>query len=242
MRHYLLTRSVYGPSWDLEANKRRLAMTEGVTVRSLASQGGFEWIVLVHPRDPLLPQRMRAFGDAQFLFLEADDAPSTVAFAAYRAPWADAIGDRGELVAMTRLDDDDAFAPWAMERIQTMATKVKRRTALVFPRGIRVWDGGFTLVRHTSNAMQTLVTPPGDTLTVYDYGHREVRKHAPVLELDNRPAWLWARHQDTISGWRFSDQSLTPKVKALFDVDWSLFGEARAQPSHQLSARGRCFR
>jgi hypothetical protein len=75
--------------------------------------------------------------------------------------------------------------------------------------------------------MHTLVTPPGDRLTVYDYGHRDVRRVAAVRKIDSRPAWLWSRHPDTISGWRFAHRALTPEVRALFDIDWTIFGEAR---------------
>jgi hypothetical protein len=230
VRHYVLTRAVYGPSWSVEANHRRLQMTRGVTARSLAPQTGFEWLVLLHPADPLLEERKAAFVGARFLYLDVSGTPSQVAAAAYRADWVGAIGRRDETVAMTRLDDDDAFAPWAMARVQQIARDTIRRTALMFRLGFRAWEGRYTLVRHDSNAMQTLVTPPGDYLTVYDYLHRYVRKTAPVRMIDNRPAWLWSRHPDTISGWRVAERPLTPEIRAMFDVDWSLFGQPTRQP------------
>ena len=244
MRHLILTRSAYGPGWSLEANRRRLDMTCAVTVRSLASQTSrdFRWLVLLHPADPLLRERMAAYGSigAEFLYLDASGTSAEVAWQAYRAGWADAIGTREDTVAMTRLDDDDAFAPWAMARVQERTTKIDRRTALMFPIGVRVWAGRYTLVRHSSNAMHTLVTPPGDTLTVYDYGHRDVRKHMPVRSVDPRPAWLWSRHLDTISGWRIAERPLTPQIRAMFNVDWSLFGEPRSQA--RAPRAGRVFR
>lgn len=215
-------------------------MTRGVTARSLRPQTGFEWLVLLHPADPLLDERRAVFSGARFLYLDAHGTPAQVAAAGYRADWAGAIGNRDEAVAMTRLDDDDGFAPWAMAGIQRAARTLTQRTALMFPHGIRVWEGRWTVVRHHSNAMQTLVTPPGDSMTVYDYLHRHVRKAAPVRMIDSRPAWLWSRHPDTISGWRVAERPLTPDVRALFDVDWSLFGEPRRQP-RPLQA-GRAFR
>lgn len=234
MKHWILIRSAYGPSWSIEANRRRLAITRGITIRSLASQttGDFRVLVLLHPADGLLSERMTAFGaiGADFLYLDAMGTSSEVAFMGYRAGWREAIGPRTDTVAMTRLDDDDAFAPWAMARVRLAAEKMRDRAALMFPLGVRVWRGGYTLVRHSSNAMHTLVTPPGDTSTVYDYGHRLVRRFAPVRVIDNRPAWLWSRHPDTISGWRVADRPLTADIRALFDVDWSLLGEWSPRP------------
>lgn len=237
----MLLRSVYGPSWSIEANRRRLAISQAVTIRSLASQTAhdFQVLVLLHPSDPLLRERQAAFGSigADCLFLDATGTSAEVAFRAYRAGWAEAIGPRDELVAMTRLDDDDAFAPWALRRVQVSVPTIRQRTALVFPLGIRVWQGAYTMVRHDSNAMHTLVTPPGDAMTVYDYGHRFVRKVAAVRRIDSRPAWLWSRHEDTISGWRVAERPLTPEIRALFDVDWSVFGEPRRQPKAAMVGR-----
>jgi hypothetical protein len=244
VRHVILTRSAYGPGWDIDANRRRLAMTRAVTIASLASQTSrdFRWLVLLHPSDPLLPERMAAFGSigAEFLYLDASGTSAQVASMAYRAGWAEAIGPRNETIAMTRLDDDDGFAPWAMAKIQERARGISRRTVLLFPFGFRVWDGAYTGVRHGSNAMHTLVTPAGDRMTVYDYLHRQVRKVAPLRVVDPRPAWIWSRHPDTISGWRSADRPLTPEIRALFCIDWSIFGEARAHP--RVSGAGRYFR
>ena len=206
----------------------------------------FDWIVLLHRADALLAERRAAFAaaGARFIYTDEDGTPAHVAFVGYRAGWADAIGPRDDQVAMTRLDDDDALAPWVTGRIRAVASKLDRRMVLVCPIGVRVWDGCYMLVRHNSNAMQTLVTPPGDVLTVYDYKHREVRKVAQVRMIDPRPAWVWARHLDTLSGWRMADRPLSPSIRGLFPIDWSLFGDApgvkRAVPSKQ--AAGRLFR
>jgi hypothetical protein len=244
VRHLVLTRSAYGSGWDIDANRRRLAVTRAVTIPSLLAQDerDFEWLVLLHRSDALLRERRAAYAaaGARFLYTDAEGERARVAAQGYRAGWAEAIGARDDRVAMTRLDDDDALAPWVAERVASLASRIRQRTAIVFPRGVRVWAGCFTLVRHESNAMQTLVTPPGDTMTVYDYKHREVRKHARVARGDAaRLAWLWLRHPDTLSGWREAERPLTPYVRSLFPVDWSIMGEP------QLLARsrsGRSFR
>lgn len=246
MRHYILVRSAYGPGWSLEANQRRLALTEGITLRSLRSQTsrGYHLVVLLHAEDPLLRSRVRAFEalGADLIWTDDTGTPAEVAYSAYGARWSDAIGERDDTIAMTRLDDDDAFAPWAVAAIQEAAVRVQRRTALVFQLGVRVWRGGYTLVRHDSNAMHTLVTPPGDETIVYDYGHRRLRKYAALKMLDKRPAWLWSRHDDTISGWRTSERPLSDYIRSLFDVDWRLFGEPQRQPRQRLAHSGHVFR
>jgi putative rhamnosyltransferase len=244
VRQYVLTRSAYGPGWSIEANRRRLAMTRAITIRSLASQTSrhFRWLVLLHRSDPLLAERMAAFGaiGADFLYLDTSGTSVEVAWQGYLADWRAAIGPRDDLVAMTRLDDDDGLAPWVMERIGEMAGRVKQRTALMLPLGVRVWNGGYTLVRHMTNAMHTLVTPPDDEATVYDYGHRKVRQFAHVQHIDNRVAWLWTRHEDTISGWRTADRPLTAKIRSLFDVDWSALD--RPFVRQRATQRGMVFR
>jgi hypothetical protein len=242
VRHVILTRSAYGSSWDLDSNRRRLSMTKAVTIPSLASQTSraFRWIVLLHPSDPLLLERMAAYSSigADFLFHAGTGTSAEVAASAYRAAWAEAIGPRDEVVAMTRLDDDDAFAPWAMAKVEASAATVTKRVALMFPLGIRVWDGGYTLVRHDSNAMQTLVTPPGDSMTVYDYLHRFVRRTLRVRVIDDRPAWLWSRHRDTISGWRMAGRALTPEIQRMFAIDWTIFGTPK-RPAKATGAGAR---
>jgi hypothetical protein len=38
VKHFVLTRSAYGPEWSVEANRRRLEITRAVTAASLAAQ------------------------------------------------------------------------------------------------------------------------------------------------------------------------------------------------------------
>lgn len=230
-----MTRSAYGPAWDDEANARRLAMTVGVTVASMRAQTSrdWSWIVALDAADPLRAERRAAFESAgvpvRVLEVRSETTDRTAAaWQAYRADWGGLIGRRDEVVAMTRLDDDDALAPWVLERVQAVAPKLIRRTALVCPRGVRVWDGRLSIVRHDSNAMQTLVTQAGDDLHVYGYKHREVRRVADLRRIDERFAWVWSRHPDTISGWRMADLPLerAAALRRMFPIDWALFGES----------------
>jgi hypothetical protein len=241
VRHFVLTRSAYGPDWTRAANLRRLRITEAVTARLMAAQTdrAWTWIVALDPRDPLIDQRLRVFqaGNADTRPLIWQPAAATqapwdrskattevqkIAATAYRAPWSEAIGDRAELTLITRIDDDDGFAPDALERVARRAEGLTGRTILMQPIGYRTWDGRAIRVAHDENAMHTLATPAGDTLSVYDYGHREIRKLGiPIVTVDRRPAWLWVRHRDTISGHRNADGPITRELRRLFPIDWT---------------------
>lgn len=236
MRHYLLTRSAYGSAWTVDANERRLAITRGITIPSVACQSGVRWIVALHRDDPMLAERRCAYQSSgvpvSFLYVDSPSLkPATVAFEAYNAEWREAIGRRDEAVAMTRLDDDDALAPDAFARLRERFAGLRQRTALVFPCGIRVWAGRYTRVVHRSNAMQTLVTMPGDITTVYDYGHRYVSRAATVRNVDRQPGWLWFRHPDVISGWKMAEEPIDGWVRGLFPIDWSLVGDPVGAPA-----------
>lgn len=235
MRHYVLTRAAYGPEWSLEANERRLAITRAVTARLMAAQTcrDWTWLVLLDPRDPLLEERLAVFRSggvvrpilwqpAEVAAAPWDTAKSTttvqkIAATAYRAPWD--VGPRDELILQTRIDDDDGFAPDALARIRSK--RHPGRVVWMLPIGVRVWNGRETVVRHTTNAMATLQTPPGDTLGVYDYGHRRVAEVARVRLVDEQAGWLWVRHPDTISGHRQADYPIKLRTRRLFPIDWS---------------------
>lgn len=227
MRHFVMTRSAFGPAWDLDANRRRLEITRAVTARLLSLQTVSNWtlVVLLDPRDPLQGERLGLYvGSAPTVIvlwrdIDAPTEPSKAAAADYRAPWRSVVGDRDQ-VLMTRLDDDDGLAPDALARYQRAARRVRGRAALMLPFGIRVWNGCYATVRHQTNAMHTLVTPEGDGMAVYDYGHTKVARVVRVVTVDPMPGWLWVRHRDTLSDWRLARRPITATIRRAFPVDW----------------------
>jgi hypothetical protein len=228
--NFVMTRSSYGPEWDKAANKRRLMITKAVTARLIARQTlpYFGWVVLLDGRDPFLTERWRIYRDSAPAFFPIIWEPevSTRQLAADRMPPWRCYLNPNETHLMTRLDDDDGLAPDALERIQRAAKGGERRIYL-FPSGVRVWAGWQQAVRHEANAMQTLLTPPGDTLSVYDYTHTE--PIAPVEFIDG-VGWLWVRHRDTISGemLRATDSPITDALRCHFPIDWDLLTEVWA--------------
>lgn len=241
-RHYVLTRAVYHPRlWSPAANRRRLELFRGITAAGLAAQtrDDWVWVLALSPDDPLRAERLTA-ARAAGVEVRAVAVPDTggprsaVAIAAYRADWAAVIDDPAERLT-TRIDDDDTFAPDAFARLRGYVSGQDpggHRRALILPVGFRVWAGRYTRVRHESNAWATLWVPAGDLSHVYGHLHRKVRDHARVTFVDYRPAWLWPRHADTLSGWRKAARPVTPALRRLFPIDWDLLdvaelGEAR---------------
>lgn len=241
VKHYVLTRAAYGPVWDLRANRRRLEVTRAVTAPLMAAQTDrdWTWVVLLDVRDPLISDRRAAFAAAAPSFVGVDWSPPSapkaapwdrhagetttvqrIAAEAYRAPWRATIGAGDEPLMMTRLDDDDGLAPDAIARYRAAAAKVAGRAILMLPAGVRVWRERYSVVRHERNAMHCLVTPAGDDLCVYDYGHAKCQRAAPIVMVDQRWGWIWVRHRDTISGWKRAEKRLDPAVRSAFPVDW----------------------
>lgn len=250
MRHYLLSRAVYGPGWDLEANQRRLDLFRGVTFPSVAAQtsSDFVWIVALHPEDPLIDQRRaiveRAagrciiFDPVRGLDVPEERLRQRMAALAYGAKWRAAMqpGDGGpgrSPTLTTRLDDDDALAPTALARIRANAEDEAllgnpRPVCLQIPEGVRVYRGRYELVRHERNAWCSVLTAPGDGRTVYDWNHKRIGDELPVATLDAEIGWLWVRHRDTLSGKREVSKFIDDDLRDRFPIDWSLleFGPA----------------
>jgi hypothetical protein len=184
------------------------------------------WVVLLDDRDPFLAERRKLYATSAPNFIpliwrpDVEGEPSRIAAADYKAPWRSMLGPSDDQILMTRIDDDDGFTPDALARYQKAARACRGRTALMMPVGMRVWAGRYSMVRHERNAMHSLVTPPGDELCVYDYGHTKVRATVRVQRVDSRVGWLWVRHKDTISGWRKAERPLTPSARGFFPVDW----------------------
>jgi len=209
-------------------------------LRRQKGAGDWSWIVLLDARDTLLHDRLEVLRAATpnllpIIWTPADDLSAApwdrrgdagthrrdkVAAAAYRHPAWLQYTPRTEAVLQTRLDDDDALAPDYFRRVRRAAEGLTERTALMLPNGLRVWDGREQLVRHDTNAMHSLFTPPGDGTTIYSYGHRQVRRHFPTVDVDQRVGWLWVRHPNTLSGWKKAERPISMGTRLMFPIDW----------------------
>lgn len=136
--------------------------------------------------------------------------------------WPNVLSARSDDLITTRVDDDDGFAKGALARIRAAAEGLSARTALMLPKGVRVWRGRYSRVRHETNAWCSILSPRGDDATALAFDHNKVRDVAPVRTIDEDVGWLWVRHPDTLSGHKQADVPVDESVRNLFDVDWRL--------------------
>jgi Putative rhamnosyl transferase len=213
MRHYVLTTSRRGPEYPLDANARRIALCRGITARSLAAQDcEFTWIVYVHPEDPLLDERLDAFCSAGHPVVAVGDNVDVAS-----------VIDWSDDVLSTRVDDDDGWAVNAFARLHhALRRRPSARTGFMFPVGYRVNDGLCERIVHRRNAWSSLFAPRGDQAHIRMVKHNHIYRFATVRSIDMDPAWLWVRHQDAETRFRRANEPITPALRAIYPVDWSL--------------------
>jgi hypothetical protein len=235
VKHYLLTRSAYAPTIDSYRNVKRLRITRGVTVRSLKAQTSKDWIwlVLIDLEDPWLPERMAAFlaSGVEVIFAPAGDIVRDDAHDKPWGPWAEHI-DWSDDTLTTRIDDDDAFAPWVMETYRTKAEDWRKSTrrggravVLALPNGWRYVDGKVNARRDLNSQFASLYVPLADHRTIMDINHTRVRRLARMHIATIKPSWLWVRHDATRSPNSRASRSrwehMVEPVGMPFEIDWS---------------------
>lgn len=233
-RHYVLTRSAFAPDVDITLNERRLQLLREITARSLASQmADFTWIVALHPADPLRAAREAVVRELDGVVIDCATRPVSVpwsnrvgtyvqqlAASAYFADWRSAM-EPGPRLQM-RLDDDDAITPDYLGHIQAASRRCRQRQIFVAASGIRTDGRTWAPCRDATRLMQTLFTPAGDELCVYDFGHRRAAAVAPVVRVSVDIGWLYLRHADAISD--DADASfripLSDRIRNRFAINW----------------------
>lgn len=202
MRHYVLTRSSFAPEVGLDEIRFRLELLRRICVPSLQEQTdrNWGWIVLINPKDPVLEERTAILksANAPWLFVRSSedmivrggpDAP--------RGPWAKPMrADQSRLT--TRLDDDDALAPNALETVRRVAKewekKGGRRHVFSFSDGWRVMGPMAERVTYDVPTFSSLYSPRGDKAIVNDVAHLSAKKLAPLTSATHDPMWMWIRH------------------------------------------------
>ncbi len=241
MKHYLLSRSAYGPEVSLEFNRYRLGLTAGITVPSLAAQTRHDvtWLVLVDPADPLIEERTEVLkrSGLDVLVEPAKDIKREARFDEPWGPWHDYL-DWSDALLTSRIDDDDAYAPWVLDTFRESAeryTASRRargaRRIFVLPVGYRVADGRVNLRHDRVNQFSTMYAPRGDKACIMDMNHSAVRRLARVIILSRKPSWLWFRHDGARSAGsnastRNRETMVAPsdEVRRTFPIDWAKVG------------------
>ena len=237
MRHYILTRSAYAPSVPLDANRQRLELLRHVTAASLRAQTcrDMTWLVMVDAADPLLAERKAAIQSAGLPVIFAP--PGRLERSSpHDRPYADwkRYIKWGDETLTTRLDDDDALAPWAMARVRQAAEPRRRPIVWTLPVGWRTVGSEAWRISWPWAQFGTLHCPRGIRRTIYDVNHTGVERLAPLQPVSNTPAWLWVRHASTRSRINVGRQTieegrrewgpypLDAKLRRAFPIDWSV--------------------
>jgi len=237
VRHYILTRSAYGPATRLRDNQRRIDFLRNVTAASLRAQTtrNLVWLVLIDPADPLLAQRREAIESAGLpcIIAPAGKMERTGIHDRPWGPWAEHI-EWGDTTLTTRLDDDDAIAPFAMARVQRAAAAQGEPVVWTLPVGYRIVGPRAFRIDWPLAQFGTLQAPPGQRRTIFDKSHQLAGELAPLRPATRDPAWLWVRHKLTRSRLNVGRQTMlngrsegnakriTPELRAEFPVDWAL--------------------
>ena len=229
MHHYIMIRSAYS---DPFISQGRLKYTEAVTARSLRAQTchDFELIVRLDEQDPYRIERSRLFRRAgvpvHFIFGPPVD-PTFQDSSNLVGPWR-SVMEPGDTL-QTRLDDDDALADDAVERLHEAIVPANVPVVYTFPEGVDLIDGNLYKRGFEPNQFLSLWTPRGSTATVYDTTHIGTFRGNRVRVLSPRsPGWLWVRHEMAVS--IVNGRRHTPKgrersnAKALFSIDWAAVG------------------
>lgn len=234
MRHYVLTRSAFGPAVPIAENRRRLELLRRVTVPSMAAQTNHDvlWVVLLDNDDPLGGERRAAFevaglplvfGSAHGMIVRGQkDKPY--------GPWAQYVRTDQVLLTM-RMDDDDAIAPFVLAMVREHAESVDPGSRFVWtlPDGWRVAGSMAERAHWPIPMFSTLQVPAGARRTIFDANHLGARKLAPLRPIPSEPAWLWVRHQHTRSShlgqwtfaeWRKQAVPIDDAIRSGFPVDW----------------------
>lgn len=242
MRHYILTRSAFGSEVSLEENRHRLELLRRVTAPSLAAQlnRDLTWIVLMAPDDPMADDRRAAFESAGLPLVFGSAAGMTVRGQRDKpyGPWARYIARDG-ITLTTRMDDDDALAPWAMALVRETAEKAnsRRRTVWSLMDGWRIAGSMAERAHWPIPMFCTLQAPAGDRTTIMDANHLGAKRLGVFRTIASDPAWLWVRHgmtrsshlgEWTLAEWREKAVPISPEIRAAFPVDWDLIESMEA--------------
>jgi len=202
MRHYVLTRSSFAPQVGIDEIRFRLELLRRICVPSLQEQTdrNWGWIVLVNLKDPMLKERTAILESAgvPWLWIKSSEGMTVRGGPdAPRGPW-DRYMRKDQSRLTTRLDDDDALAPNALETVRRAAEKWERRRGtrhvFSFSDGWRVMGPLAERVTYDTPTFSSLYAPKGDVAIINDVAHLSAKKLAPLTSATHDPMWMWIRH------------------------------------------------
>jgi hypothetical protein len=220
LAHLVLTRFnvrwIVGPH-DTDWLAHRFDLFERYCLPSMRGQTeqGFRWLVFFDESTPE-PFRSRVDGYADWpAFTPCFIGPPSSEV--YDAAIAAHLGGAERLLT-TRLDNDDALARDAVERLQA-EVRPGPREFLNFPDGY-VWHRGRLYAHsHPSNAFLSLSEPAAGFRSAWADPHEEAARVAPVRQVPGGPAWLQVIHEHNVSNRVRGRRYPADRVRADFALD-----------------------
>jgi len=168
----------------LEANRRRLGISQATVIPSLMQQTtqDYEIRLRIHQTDPLRSERLAAW---ESLPVKID--------------WQTGFTDfpSGKLRLVGRLDDDDAVHPEYYSDMIAKAARCRPGTCLDYPAGALYIRGNIGRYSNFGNMFNAVLVDDGrHAFTVM---HNKVASAYRVVSVASRPRWCWVRHDQNMS-------------------------------------------
>lgn len=178
--------------------ENRVQLFEKYCLTSVRAQTvpNLQWIIYFDPDSPdWLLKSIREWA-ADGLFVPVFRA--TVSNSELIADLRELVGDPGELLLTTNLDNDDALAADFALRLQEAAVQ-PHRTALYLTEGLIVSDNRLFRRTDRTNAFCSVVESWDSPVTCWADWHNLLGKSMPVVEVSGQPAWLQVVHGGNVS-------------------------------------------
>lgn len=217
--HVLLTRFNL-PSGGAESYVRakedwlvkRVALFERYCLPSVLDQQqqDFCWIIYLDPESPLWLKakmaKLRAEGACHDIY--RTEVPKSVLLGDIRT----ALGDSGNRLITTNLDNDDALAVDFTARVRRASTTHPQRTAVFLSKGLIRKGNGLYLRQDPHNAFCS-VSEPWDPqpVTCWSAWHIHLAETMPTRMIGGDPGWLQVVHGDNVSN-RVRGRRVSPEA------------------------------
>ena len=176
----------------------RVELFERYCVPSLAAQTrpDFDWLVYLDPESPAwLVERIRVLAsDGLFrpvyrATIDKDELVQDIR---------DTVRPRGDVLITTNLDNDDALAADALERIASVCSG-EPRAVVYLSRGLVKSSSGVYLQKDPSNAFVSVRESWDSPVTSWSEYHNEFPRVMPAHRLGGSPGWLQVVHGANVS-------------------------------------------
>lgn len=172
------------PTCDDKWMEHRFELFEKYCVPSVRAQSckKFTWLVMIDKHTPTEYRQTVAELGGTVLLTTTNWLEELQLFLKDKARW----------LITTRLDNDDAIAPWLIQQVQDNFTN-QRFTFLDFPVGYRLKNGILHKHREACNPFLSLVEEGSKSVLSQTHGYK-LGQNNDVLTISHLPSWIQVIH------------------------------------------------